>query len=70
MLDGLLERVREDVARLETTIAGYKSGVLKSKTMEDGKLVDTTAEFVARLEAQLADLQSLIAEWEQEMKAL
>lgn len=69
VLDELLERLREDAGRLEATIARYKSGSWKSGIIEDGRIIDTTAQDLGRLEGLLASMQELIAEWEDEIKA-
>lgn len=68
MLDGLLERLREDAAKLKVTIERYKSGSWKTGIMENGKLIDTTNEDLQRLEELLVSMQSLVAEWESQIK--
>lgn len=64
MKDDVIKRSREDADKLDDMIEQHTSGGLKSRTIQDGRLVDTTNEDVARWEANVAAIRADISDLE------
>lgn len=58
MKDALRARLREDKTIYKKLIDQNKAGRWKSKSMQNGRLVDTNDETVERLETTLASIEA------------
>lgn len=64
MQEAILKRLRDDAAKLRTTIEAYKSGTWQTGIQQNGRIIDTTKSDLGLLEGLLISIEDAIAELE------